>query len=241
RGPARDPAHDARLGRHAPPRPAMTFRARLLLGFGAVVLVPLTVFGLRIRAVMANRLTAEYQQRVAALVSVIRADLDRQSAAIALRLAALRDAIPRDNLFRTALQGGERTHLLDYAGDAMQLAGLSLLQIQDESGRIVSSGHFRNEYDRSDPALPRLLATAPAGTALVEARTAEAPFLALARLAHGAAPGGRAVVPRRGARDRTDRAAPGLLALDPDQPAADRARGEDRRRGHGPAGRRIRQ
>ena len=159
----------------------MTFRARLLLGFGAVVLVPLTVFGLRIRAVMANRLTAEYQQRVAALVSVIRADLDRQSGGIALRLAALRDAIPRDNRFRTALQG-ERTYLLDYAGDAMQLAGLSLLQIQDESGRIVSSGHFRNEYDRSDPALPRLLATAPAGTALVEARTAEAPFLALARV-----------------------------------------------------------
>src|SRR5881296_971449 len=181
RGPARDPAHDPRLGRHAPPRPAMTFRARLLLGFGVVVLVPLTVFGLRIRAVMANRLTAEYQQRVAALVSVIRADLDRQSAGIALRLAALRDAIPRDNRFRKAL-GGERTYLLDYAGDAMQLAGLSLLQIQDESGRIVSSGHFRNEYDRSDPALPRLLSAAPGGTALVRARTAEAPFLALARV-----------------------------------------------------------
>ncbi len=160
----------------------MTFRARLLLGFGAVVLVPLTVFGLRIRAVMANRLTAEYQQRVAALVSVIRADLDRQSAGIALRLAALRDAIPRDNLFRTALQGGQRTYLLDYAGDAMQLAGLSLLQIQDETGRIVSSGHFRNEYDRSDPALPRLLSAAPGGTALVRARTAEAPLLALARV-----------------------------------------------------------
>jgi len=65
----------------------MTFRARLLLGFGAVVLVPLTVFGLRIRVVMANRLTAEYQQRVAALVSVIRADLDQRSAGTALRLA----------------------------------------------------------------------------------------------------------------------------------------------------------
>src|SRR5438034_256713 len=165
-----------------PPRPPMTFRARLLLGFGAVVLVPLTVFGLRIRVVMANRLTGEYQQRVTALVSVIRADLDQRSAGIALRLAALRDAIPRDNRFRAALQGGERTYLLDYAGDAMQLAGLSLLQIQDETGRIVSSGHFRNEYDQSDPALPRLLATAPAGTALVRARSAEAPFLALARV-----------------------------------------------------------
>ena len=161
----------------------MTFRARLLLGFGAVVLVPLTVFGLRIRSVMANRLTAEYQQRVAALVSVIRADLDQRSGGIALRLAALRDAIARDNRFRVAvLQGGERTYLLDYAGDAMRLAGLSLLQIQDETGRIVSSGHFRNEYDQSDPALPRLLAAAPAGTALVQAHGAEAPFLALARL-----------------------------------------------------------
>ena len=161
----------------------MSFRARLLLGFGAVVLVPLTVFGWRIREVMANRLTAEYQHRVAALVSVIRADLDQRSAGIAPRLAALRDAIARDNRFRVAaLQGGERSYLLDYAGDAMRLAGLSLLQIQDETGRIVSSGHFRNEYDQSDPALPRLLAAAPAGTALVEARGAEGPFLALARV-----------------------------------------------------------
>ncbi|HYR30844.1 MAG TPA: HAMP domain-containing sensor histidine kinase [Gemmatimonadales bacterium] len=162
----------------------MSFRARLLLGFGAVVLVPLTVFGLRVRVVMTNRLTTEYQQRVAALASVIRVDLDQRSEGIAQRLAALREAIAQDNKFRSAVveQGGERSYLLDYAGDAMRLAGLSLLQIQDETGRIVSSGHFRNEYDRSDPALPRLLVAAPAGTALVEARTAEAPFLALARV-----------------------------------------------------------
>jgi signal transduction histidine kinase len=161
----------------------MTFRARLLLGFGAVVLIPLTVFGLRIRVEMANRLTAEYQQRVAALAGVIRADLDRQSAGIAQRLAALRDAIARDNRFRVAvLQGGERTYLLDYAGDAMRLAGLSLLQVQDDQGRIVSSGHFRNEYDQSDPALPRLLEAAPAGSALIQARGPDTTFLALARV-----------------------------------------------------------
>jgi signal transduction histidine kinase len=162
----------------------MSFRARLLLGFGAVVLVPLTVFGLRVRVVMTNRLTTEYQQRVAALASVIRADLDQRSEGIAQRLAAMREAIAQDNNFRKAAvqQGSERSYLLDYAGEAMRLAGLSLLQIQDETGRIVSSGHFRNEYDRSDPALPRLLAEAPAGTALVEARTAEASFLALARV-----------------------------------------------------------
>ena len=160
----------------------MTFRARLLMGFGAVVLVPLIIFGLRVRAVMADRLTVAYQQRVASLVFVIRADLDRQSAAIATRLDALKRAIASDNRFRAAaLQGGDRAYLLDYAGNAMRLAGLEMLQIQDGEGRIVSSGHFRNEYDQLEPNLPRLLAAA-GGTALVRARSAEAPFLALARL-----------------------------------------------------------
>src|SRR3989441_5496455 len=177
----------------------MSFRARLLLGFGAVVLVPLTVFGLRVRVVMTNRLTTEYQQRVAALASVIRVDLDQRSEGIAQRLAALREAIAQDNKFRGAVvqQGGERSYLLDYAGDAMRLAGLSLLQIQDETGRIVSSGHFRNEYDRSDPALPRLLAAAPAGTGPGGARTPQGPVLALAR--GGSRPGrGRPLSPLGG-------------------------------------------
>jgi signal transduction histidine kinase len=62
----------------------------------------------------------------------------------------------------------------------MRLTGLAMLQIQDESGRIISSGHFRNEYDRMEPELPRLLSVAPGGVALVGARTPEAPFVALA-------------------------------------------------------------
>jgi signal transduction histidine kinase len=147
-----------------------------------VALVPLTVFGLRVRMAMADRLTAAYQQRVTTLVAVIHADLERQSAAIGQRLDALAGEIATDNSFRlAALQGGDRTYLLDYASAAMRLTGLAMLQVQDEQGRIVSSGHFRNEYDRAEPDLPRLLVAA-GGTALVWARTAEAPFLALARL-----------------------------------------------------------
>ena len=161
----------------------MTFRTRILLGFGVVLLVPLVVFGLPIRALMANRLTAEYGRRVASLVGVIRTDLQQESAGIAGRLHALRDAIAGDNRFRAAaLQGGNRAYLLDYAGDAMRLAGLAMLQIQDDSGRIVSSGHFRNEFDRLEPDLPRLLAAAPGGMALVQARTPEGPVVALARV-----------------------------------------------------------
>ncbi|MGH7335942.1 MAG: ATP-binding protein, partial [Myxococcota bacterium] len=63
--------------------------------------------------------------------------------------------------------------VLDYAGTAMRLAGLDFLQIHDGEGRIVSSGHFRNEYDRIGPAVP---AGVPV---LVRAATAEGTVLAL--------------------------------------------------------------
>src|ERR1051325_7982023 len=173
----------ARLGRHAAHHPAMTFRTRILIGFGVVVLVPLVLFGVRVRTEMATRLTAEYERRVAALAAVIRTHLTRDGAAIARRLDALTEAIVADNRLRGAvLQGGDRTYLLDYAGGAMRFAGLSMLQIQDDQGRIVSSGHFRNEYDRLAPALPRALTAVQGGIALIQARTPEAPMLAIARL-----------------------------------------------------------
>src|SRR5258708_38137723 len=62
---------------------------------------------------------------------------------------------------------------MDWGGDGMRLAGLDFLEIQDDDGRVVSSGHFRNEYDRLGPAVPG------SGPALVRAATAESSFLAL--------------------------------------------------------------
>jgi signal transduction histidine kinase len=151
----------------------MTFRTRLLAAFGVVVLVPLLVFGLGIRSEMARRVTAEYERRVDALVSVIRADIARETDRIAGRLAALKASLADDNTFRTGLRGGDRGYLLDYAGTAMRLSGLDFLQIQNDAGRVVSSGHFRNEFDRFGAAVP------PGGPALVRARTAEGTFVAL--------------------------------------------------------------
>jgi len=154
----------------------MTFRTRLLAGFGVEVLVPLAVIGLGIRREMSGRVAAEYERRVGALADVIRADVARQSEGIAARLAALRGALAADNRFRVAaLQGGDRAYVLDYAGDAMRDDVAFILQVLDDEGHVVSSGHFRNEYDRSAP-------VPPAGRpALVRARTAEDPFLALVR------------------------------------------------------------
>lgn len=163
----------------------MTFRTRLLVTFFVAVLLPMIALALFIRGEMTDRLTAQYEQRVESLVAVIEGDLDTEGDAIAGSLSALRAAIVDDNRFRRAAVDRaqeERRYLLDYAGNAMRLAGLSMLQIQDETGRIISSGHFRNEYDRMEPELPKLLAANPEGTALVQARAPDEPFLALVRV-----------------------------------------------------------
>jgi signal transduction histidine kinase len=163
----------------------VTFRSRLRLAFVAIVLVPMLAFVFVVRREVGERLTAQYEQRVTSLVAVIEEDLARESDAIAATLAGLRDALRDDNQFRrSALPGpdSERRYLIDYAGDALRLTGLSMLQVQDGTGRILSSGHFRNEFDRLEPELPHLLAQTPEGTALVLARTPESPFLALARV-----------------------------------------------------------
>ena len=161
----------------------MSLRTRLLFAFAAVVLIPIALLAFGLRQEMTRRLSDEYQVRVDRVVEVIREDLARESASISERLASLATAILNDNRFRLASVGGvdsEREYLLDYAGTAMRLTGLSMLQIQDGDDRIISSGHFRNEHGRVETGLASALLGAR-GVALVPTRGAERDFLALAR------------------------------------------------------------
>ncbi len=161
----------------------MSLRTRLLLAFAVVVLIPIALLAFGLRQEMTRRLSDEYQLRVDAVVEVIREDLNRESGGISERLASLERALINDNRFRAAVAGveSERDYLLDYAGTAMRLTGLSMLQILDSEGRIISSGHFRNEHGRVEAGLASALADVRAGVALVTTRAAEREFLALAR------------------------------------------------------------
>lgn len=159
----------------------MSFRTRVLAACLVAAVVPLAVLTLGIRQEVERRLTAQYRQRVDALVSVIREDLDRQGRAVDDRLAALAGALEGNARVRAAvLLGEERTEVLDWAGREMSLAGLDYLVLLDGAGRILSSGHFRNEYDRVASGLASLLG-GTSGSVLVRARTAEGSLLALAR------------------------------------------------------------
>jgi signal transduction histidine kinase len=98
-------------------------------------------------------------------------------------LATLTRSLAGDNDFRVAVRdmSDDRRFLLDWAEGAMRMTGLSMLQLQDEEGRILSSGHFRNEFDRLDPVLPALLARSSDRATVVSVRTPEGPILVLAR------------------------------------------------------------
>jgi signal transduction histidine kinase len=161
----------------------MKLRTQLLVGFLFGSLVPLVGLGLVVRHEMTARLTAQAQARVDELVKVVEDDVARETDEVHAALAQVRDAASSDTRFRRAAVDNvesERRYLLDYAGNAMRLAGLNMLQIQDANGRILSSGHFRNDYDRLKPELPRFLSALPDHAALVRARTAGEPLLVLA-------------------------------------------------------------
>ena len=162
----------------------MSLRSRLLIAFAAVVLIPIALLAFGLRQEMTKRLAQEYQPRLDSVVEVIGEDLARESAGISQRLASLARALQDDNQFRLAAVSGvesARDYLLDYAGTAMRLTGLSMLQIQDDEGRILSSGHFRNEHGRVEPELVSALRHTR-DIAFVTARSAEGEFLALARV-----------------------------------------------------------
>ena len=161
----------------------MSFRARLFLATSFAVLVPLTVLALGVRREMDRRLHEESRRRGNAAVQALDTELAREHERVVGRLVALVNDLSADNRFRLAAVQGDaasRTYLLDWAGGAMRLSGLSLLQVQDSAGRILSSGHFRNEYDRLRPELPGFLLATGGAPSLVRVRTAESPLLALA-------------------------------------------------------------
>jgi two-component system, NtrC family, nitrogen regulation sensor histidine kinase NtrY len=162
----------------------MSFRARLFLALALAGVVPLGLLAVGIRREVDRRLTGEYRARVDGAVRNVRADLARESAAIQGRLGAFAAQLASDNRFRASVVDNDpaaRSWTLDWGRYAIRQAGLAVLQLQDSSGRILSSGHFRQEYDQVRPDLPGFLSRTGGWPALAEVRTPEGPLLALVR------------------------------------------------------------
>ncbi len=166
----------------------MSFRYRLFIAFLLAGLVPIVVLAFVVRNEMTERLTRMYESQITDQVEAIVDVFGVQSEEIAIALSRLKNVILDDNRLRTLLidrNTQDRRYLLDFAMEQLPFTGLDMLQLQGESSRILSSGHFRNEYDRIEKNLPQMLAGSEesAGEAmLIEARSPDGTFYALVRV-----------------------------------------------------------
>ena len=160
----------------------MSFQARLTIAFVAIAVLPLGILGYGVRREMTSRLDAEAKRRVDAVASALTARLASTTETDRQRLETLALALANDNRFRIAIadtNSAERRWLIGWASNAMMLTGFTVMQLQDSTGRILSSGHFRNDFDRVAPALSRAGQGSPQRTAVVDARTPEGSVRAL--------------------------------------------------------------
>ncbi len=164
----------------------MRIRTRLLIGGIVLVVVPLGALAWTIRTDVAGRLESQVAHRLDAFTEATRVDLHRRDDRLREGLAALEaDLRARDDVRRALLEtspdDGVADHaaLVDWAPRAMTLAGLDFLLLQDDAGRILSSGHYRNDFGRADP---RPFSLVGAETvAVVPFTTPSGPDLAFAR------------------------------------------------------------
>jgi signal transduction histidine kinase len=132
----------------------MSTRWRIFLAAVLLIVVPAGLLAGFFRA----RLAGEVTRRVA---REVHRDLARtldapaaMAAATRLTLERLARAVAEDNQLRLALVGGRddlRPYLRDYAGRVALTTRLDVLQLMDAEGRILSSAHYRNEFDRREP------------------------------------------------------------------------------------------
>jgi two-component system nitrogen regulation sensor histidine kinase NtrY len=162
----------------------MTLRTRMSVAFLLAALIPLGVLAHGVRRELTRTVTAQHERRVNTLVDIVRQDLAHESASLSARLEVIDADLATDDRFRLGAVRGDpsqRRYVLDWAKRAMEIAGLSMLRIYDDSDRVVSSGHFRNEFGRRNARLPARIASAAGGLALVRVKTPTGSFLALVR------------------------------------------------------------
>ncbi len=163
----------------------MSIRARILVLSAFLVLLPLLILAGLIRTHINGLLAHQFEERVDRVAEAVRQDLDLRDGTLRERLAALGRSMADDNRVRRALledAGPEHRYLLDYAERVMPLLGLAMLQIRDEQGAVLSSGHFHGEHGQVDPELAPLVQGAGGAPLLMKVMAAQGAFLALARM-----------------------------------------------------------
>jgi len=164
----------------------------MIVTHALLTLLPLLALGLGLRHYMSQRLAEQYDRRVDSLLSAIDERLLTHQDELAARLTALRDAAAIDQSFLLSVAGlRERASYLDeFVDSGRNLAGLDLLVMTDDRGKVLACSPPLDLAD--DGALPLLRAVLAGGGAPGLLRDGQLPGhgLALARIDSLWVPGG---------------------------------------------------
>jgi signal transduction histidine kinase len=163
----------------------MRFGTKVGIAMLAVSLLPLSALAYTLRVRLGDLLVAEHQQRVDDAAAAVDRTLEAWQSQLGEQLVMIRHAAVEDNALRAAIasgQGGDRQYLLGYAERVMALAGMSVLQLHDERGRILSSGQFRQDYDRLESGVLDALLRSRERPVLARMRAPDGAMVALVRL-----------------------------------------------------------
>ena len=160
----------------------MNYRTRMALAFLLVALAPVVATGLLVRHETSRWLTAQFDERARAVSTSVTDALDVESQRVSDALDAIAADARADNDLRVALIGGDSgsEYLIDYAPRTMRRTPLDVLMLLADDGRLLSSGHFRNDFGRDlQGAADGLPGDGPSSLLLV--KTPDAAMLAIVR------------------------------------------------------------
>ncbi len=154
----------------------MTFRTRVALAVAVGSLLPLVLLAVGVRREMTSRLERQAELEVRRQAGEIGRRLASQHSATSEQLRRLAIALADDNRFRLAIAADPAdAWIRDWASRAMEPAGLAVLELQDSAGRVLSSGHFRNEFGLDHRGLVTALTTTGTPPVLIRASTPNGP------------------------------------------------------------------
>ncbi len=126
----------------------MNLRSHIVLASFFLVLVPLAIVGTILDRNEDARARAERSEGAERRFDAFRVNWKREQTAVEQKLAAIEESFRSDSEVRAAILAGqtESARVLDAAGIYARLTGFDVLYLLDETGIVLSSGHFRNEF-----------------------------------------------------------------------------------------------
>jgi signal transduction histidine kinase len=164
----------------------MNFQARLTFALLAIAAVPLGILGYGVRREFTKRIDAEAARQVGEVRSRLTARVAEIADRDRARLKSLASDLASDNRFRVASKSESpiaRIWLADLVSATMRLTGLTVLRVQDATGRTFSIGEDRDRTGQELQAAATAIGASPLGAVVIEARSARGPVRALVSMA----------------------------------------------------------